>query len=170
MTGPRAADRYARSRGGSPAIATLLAEWRAAERRWERHMPAEEVQAAALDVVRAFVAYQDAALPADSGEFMLITDETQTYVGVTRGVTAVLGYHPEELIGRRISDLAAPDIRDATPSQWQAFLEDGRQEGHFRLMTARGDPVSLLYQARAHHPVPGFHMSRLWSDKRPATR
>jgi len=142
-----------------------LAEWRAAERRWERHMPATDVHAAALDVVRAFVAYQDAAVLADSGEFMLIADETQTYVGVTRGVTAVLGYQPEELIGQRISDLAAPDIRAATPAQWQAFLEDGRQEGRFRLMTARGDPVSLLYQARAHHPVPGFHMSRLWPDE-----
>ena len=128
-------------------------------------MPAADVQAAAMDVVRAFVAYQDAALPADSREFMLIADETQTYVGVTRGVTDVLGYQPEELIGQRISDLAAPDIRDETPTQWQAFLEDGRQDGHFRLLTAKGDPVSLLYQARAHHPVPGFHMSRLWPEE-----
>jgi PAS domain S-box-containing protein len=128
-------------------------------------MPAADVQAAALGVVRAFVAYQDAALPADSGEFMLIADDTQTYVGVTRGVTEVLGYQPEDLIGQRISDLAAHDIREATPAQWQAFLADGRQDGRFRLLAATGQPVSLLYQARAHHPVPGFHMSRLWPDE-----
>jgi len=35
-------------------------------------------------VVRAFVAYEDAALPPAS--FMLIADDAQTYVGVTGGV------------------------------------------------------------------------------------
>jgi len=148
----------------SPSIPALLAEWRATERRWERRMPAADVQSAALEVVRAFVAYQNAALPADTREFLLIADDTQTYVGVTRGVTAVLGYQPEDVLGQRISDLAAPDIREATPTQWHAFLDDGRQDGRFRLLTATGQPVSMLYQARAHHPVPGFHLSRLWPD------
>jgi PAS domain-containing protein len=135
-------------------------------------MPAADVQLAALEVVRAFVAYQDAALPADTREFLLIADDTQTYVGVTQGVTVVLGYRPEDVIGQRISDLAAHDIREATPAQWQAFLADGRQEGRFRLLTATGQPVPLLYQARAHHPIPGFHMSRLWPEEatKPVTR
>ncbi len=62
----------------SGSIADLLTQWRAAERRWERPASAEEVYAAALDVVRAYVAYQDAPLPAGTGEFMLITDENQT--------------------------------------------------------------------------------------------
>ena len=118
----------------------MLAAWRATERRWERHAPADEVHAAALEVVAAFVAYQDVALRSQPGEFMLIVDEDQTYVGATRGVTTVLGYRPEEL----------------------AFVREGRQEGRFRLQTAGGAPVELRFQARAHHPVPGFHLSRLW--------
>jgi PAS domain S-box-containing protein len=153
----------------SNSISELLASWRAAERRWERLAPAEEVNAAALDVVHAFVAYQDAALPADTREFMLITDETQTYVGVTRGATTVLGYRVDELIGRRIQDLAAPGDREDAPGQWLAFISAGRQEGQFRLLTRTGEPVGLRYQARAHHPVPGFYMSRLWPDAPPET-
>jgi PAS domain S-box-containing protein len=149
---------------GSIPIADLLMQWRAAERRWERPAPADEVHAAALDVIRAYVAYQDAALPIDTGEFLLIADESQTYVGVTRGATAILGYEVDELIGRRIEDLAAPGDREATPEQWLSFLSTGRQEGGFGLLARDGRTVRLRYQARAHHPVAGFYLSRLWPD------
>jgi PAS domain S-box-containing protein len=149
-------------RMGGSSIPELLGAWRAAERRWERRAPADEVRAAALDVIRAYVAYQDAALPADSPEFMLIADEHQTYVGVTRVATRILGYSVDELLGRSIADLAAPADREATPDQWLEFLRSGRQEGTFSLLARDGQPVRLHYVARAHHPVPGFHMSRLW--------
>lgn len=146
------------------SIPELLASWRAAERRWERQASPDEVHAAALDVVEAFVTYQDAALPRDTHEFILVVDEDQTYVGATRGVTTLLGYEPEELMGRRIGDLAAPEQLETAPAQWLAFITVGRQEGRFRLRTRDGEPVVLHYQARAHHPVPGFHLSRLWPD------
>jgi PAS domain S-box-containing protein len=146
------------------SIPDLLAAWRAAERRWERPAPADEVEAAALDVVRAYIAYQDAALRDDTTEFTLIADESQTYVGATRGATTVLGYPVDELVGRTIADLAAPDDREAAPDQWLEFLRAGRQEGTFSLIARNGEPVRLHYVARAHHPVPGFHMSRLWPE------
>ncbi|HEY8845155.1 MAG TPA: PAS domain-containing protein [Candidatus Limnocylindrales bacterium] len=146
------------------SIPELLAAWRAAERRWERHAPPEEVHAAALEVISAWVAYQDAALAPDAREFMLVADDHQAYVGATRGVTAILGYAPDELIGRRVEEIAAPQLQAETPAQWAAFLAEGRQDGGFRLRAKDGQIVSLRYQARAHHPVPGFHMSRLWPD------
>ena len=149
---------------GTSSIPELLRAWRAAERRWERVAPAEEVRAAALDVIRAYVAYQDAALPADSSEFLLIADEDQRYVGVTQGATRILGYPVDELLGRSIADLAAPADREATPDQWLEFLRAGRQEGTFSLLDRDGRAVRLHYVARAHHPVPGFHMSRLWPE------
>jgi PAS domain S-box-containing protein len=148
----------------------LLAEWRAAERRWERVAPAADVQAAALDVVRSWVAYQDAALPPDSTEFMLVADEDRRYVGVTRAVMAVLGYEPSELIGKRIDDLAHPEQSAATSAEWQEFLAQGRLDGVFVLRARDGHAVACSYQARAHHPVPGFHMSRLWVDRLTAAR
>jgi PAS domain S-box-containing protein len=151
------------------SIPELLAAWRAAERRWERKAPSEEVRAAALEVIEAWAAYQDAALPADTREFILVADDVGTFVHATRGVTAALGYDAHDLIGLRIEDLAAIELQEQTPRQWAAFLADGRQEGLFELRTKDGRVVSLLYQARAHHPVPGFHASRLWPiDHRPA--
>jgi PAS domain S-box-containing protein len=150
---------------GTALISDLLAAWRDAERRWERPGSAEEVRMAAMSVVHAWTAYQDAALSRGSGEFMLVADDEQTYVGATVGVTGALGYEPEELIGLRISDVAAPELQESTPGQWAQFLADGRQDGRFRLRAKDGPLVSLRYQARAHHPVPGFHLSRLWPDE-----
>jgi PAS domain-containing protein len=147
------------------SIPELLAVWRAAERRWERPAPAEEVRAAALEVIAAWAAYQDAALPPDTSEFMLVADDVGTYVHATQGVTAVLGYDPVDLIGARVEDLAAIALQDTTPGRWADFLAEGRQDGRFQLRAKNDRLVSLHYQARAHHPVPGFHASRLWPDE-----
>ena len=149
---------------GTASISGLLEEWRAAERRWEQQGSAEEVRLAAEAVVRAWVAYQDAAIPHDSGEFMLVADDDQSYIAATAGITKVLGYEPGDLIGLRVEDLAAPELRETTPTQWAQFMADGRQDGRFRIRAKDGRLVSLQYQARAHHPVPGFHMSRLWQN------
>jgi PAS domain S-box-containing protein len=119
-------------------------------------------------VVRAWAEYQDAALPHDSEEFMLVADDDSTYVAATQGVSRVLGYDPAELVGRRIEDVAAPEFRAATPGQWNQFLLDGRQGGSYRLRAKDGELVALRFQARAHHPVPGFHVSRLWPEDAPA--
>jgi PAS domain-containing protein len=140
----------------------LLATWRRAERHWERFGSPAEVRAAAMAVVNAYVDYQEASLPADSNEFILIADDDQTLVAATSGVTAVLDYRPEEVIGRTIAELAGDEDVASTPAQWHSFLAAGRQDGRFRLRARDGHSVALGYQARAHHPVPGFHLSRLW--------
>lgn len=41
---------------------------------------------------------------------------------------------------------------------------NGRQDGTYDLEAKDGPMVTLRYQARAHHPVPGFHVSRLWPE------
>lgn len=156
----------------SRAVPELLAAWRAAERRWERIADDHDVAAAALEVVRTWLAYQEATLPTDYDEFLLVTDDDQRYVGATSGLTRVLGLAPEDILGRRIEDLAAPDLRPTTPDRWARFVADGRQEGEFTLCSADGVPVELSFQARAHHPVPGYHVSRLWptGNARPQSR
>lgn len=103
-------------------------------------------------------------MPPEIDEVLLVADDDQVYVGVSRGVTRLLGYDLTELLGSRVEDVAVPDLLATTPAQWAAFLADGRQDGVFQLRTKDGRHVSVHYQARAHHPVPGFHMSRLWSD------
>ena len=95
---------------------------------------------------------------------MLVADDDGAYVAATSGVEDCLGYDPETLVGMHIADLAAAELLETTPAQWAAFLAEGRQDGRFRLRAIDGRLVSLRYQARAHHPVPGYHMSRLWLD------
>jgi len=149
------------------SITELLAAWRAAERRWERPASPDQVHEAALAVVAAWAAYQDAALGSASREFMLIADDAGAYVAATRGVEAFLGYQRDALLGLRVADLAAEPSK-TTEAQWSAFLTAGRQDGRFRLRAIDGRIVNLRYQARAHHPVPGYHMSRLWPDEDPS--
>ena len=96
---------------------------------------------------------------------MLVADDEGVYVTATAGVEACLGYRRDTLIGMTISDLAAPELFESTPAQWTAFLAAGRQDGRFRLRGVDGQIVHLRYQARAHHPVPGYHLSRLWPDQ-----
>ena len=146
------------------SIGELLNAWREAERRWERPASADEVRGAALRVISAWAAYQDAVLGTETTEFMLVADDAGTYVATTQGVTRVLGFQPEELVGRSIEEFAAPELRSQTPEQWSRFLVDGRQDGRYRLKCRDGSFVPVQFQARAHHPVPGYHMSRLWPD------
>jgi PAS domain-containing protein len=147
-----------------PSLPELLNAWRAAERRWERPASDADVRTAASGVLAAWLAYQDAALPPEPGEFILVAGDDQVYVAATAGVRAVLGYEPDELVGRTISELASPELRGSTADEWAAFLAAGRLDGRFRLMTKSGSPIALRFQARVHHPVPGFHISRLWPD------
>src|SRR4029078_7561403 len=115
------------------SIEILLAGWREAERSWEGSTPGEDTRAAARRVLGAWVAYQDVALTAERRAFLLVGDNYSTYVAATGGVLAVLGYKPAEMVGGRITDFASPELKNATPSQWSAFLVSGRQEGRFML-------------------------------------
>jgi PAS domain S-box-containing protein len=115
-----------------------------------------------LQVISAWAAYQDAALGTEATEFMLVADDAGTYVAATQGVARVLGFQPMDLLGRGIEEFAAPELRAQTPEQWSRFLVDGRQEGRYRMKCRDGSLVTVRFQARAHHPVPGYHMSRLW--------
>ena len=98
----------------------------------------------------------------------MVADDDRVYVAVTAGVTKVLGYFPDDLVGRRIDDIAAPEQPETTRELWTTFVLDGRQDGRFRLRARDGTLVWLRYQARAHHPIAGFHISRLWPDDDPA--
>ncbi len=146
----------------SSVVAERLAEWRAAERAWEGMSPeAPGFRDASIAVLRAWLAYQAATEPAEPGTFALVADDDHAYVAVSAGVTAVLGYEPAELLGLHIEDIAAPDLAALTPEQWRAFLAAGRQDGEYRLLAKDGSTVAVRFQARAHYPIPRFHLSRL---------
>ncbi|HEX4817628.1 MAG TPA: hypothetical protein VFV66_33215, partial [Nonomuraea sp.] len=71
------------------SLPALLDAWREAERIWEQSEGTEHLRAAALDVVKAWTAYQN-AVAAPAGEFKLVADDEGRYVAATDGVTGVL--------------------------------------------------------------------------------
>lgn len=145
-----------------PTIHEALNAWRAAERRWEtldHRDPA--YRKASIDVIAAWLSYHAPTEQADAGSFVLVADDEHRYVAVSDGVRGVLGYEPADLLGRRIEEITPPELAARTPAQWQQFLADGRQEGEFRLLAADGREVAVRFQARAHYPIPGYHLSRL---------
>jgi PAS domain S-box-containing protein len=143
-------------------VSEALDRWRAADRRWGATAPGDPAyRDAAADVIVAWLGYQEAA-DERPGSVVLIVDDELRYVAVSNGVRDALGYEPSELIGLRIADIASPDLVASTPAEWQRFLEEGRQEGTFRLRARDGRDVAMRFQARAHHPIPGYHVSRLW--------
>ncbi len=145
-------------------IPDALGAWRAAERRWEATDPAEPgYREAAIEVISAWLRYQELA-ERDQGSFVLVTDDDHRYVAVGGGVKVALGYEPAELLGQGVEDITAPDLAADTEMAWQRFLTDGRQDGEYRLLAKDGREVSMHFQARAHHPIAGFHSSRLRPD------
>jgi PAS domain-containing protein len=144
-------------------IPTLLEAWRAADRRWEATPPDDPgYRAACIDVLRSWLAYHAAADPGELGEFALVADDERRYVVVSDGIEATLGYAPESVLGLRIEDLAAPSVVEGTPERWREFVLAGRQDGTFELVARDGAVLRVRYQARAHFPIAGFHLSRLW--------
>ncbi len=143
------------------SITDALFAWREAERRWEGTDPADpDYRSSCVAVVSAWVRYHE-LMDEGAGSFVLVADDEHRYVAASHGVGAALGYGPDDLLGRRIDDIAAPDLAPGTPAAWQRFLADGRQDGEFRLIDCDGREVAFSFQARAHHPIPGFHTSRL---------
>jgi len=145
----------------APGLQDALAAWRHAERRWESIEPDDpRYRAAALEVVSAWLSYHEAS-ETERGTFVLIVDEEQRYVAVSSGVTDILGYTPGEMVGRNIESVVAGGAEVDPAHDWMRFLTDGRQEGEYSMLDRDGRAMRLRYQARAHHPIPGYHLSRL---------
>lgn len=144
-------------------VAELLEAWRAADRRWESTPQDDPIfREIAIDVLRAWLAYQAATDHGHPAEFALVADDDRSFVAVSAGVETALGYEPASILGRRVEDLAAPGHVAETAERWAAFIREGRQDGTFELRHRDGRMVSLTYQARAHYPIANFHLSRLW--------
>lgn len=145
-----------------PTIHEALNAWRAAERRWEATPPDDPgYRSASISVIAAWLTYHAPNEEAEPGSFALVADDDHRFVAVSDGVKATLGYEPTDLLGKSIEDIAPHDLAARTPAQWQAFLAEGRQDGEFRLLASDGREVSLRFQARAHYPIAGYHLSRL---------
>jgi PAS domain-containing protein len=152
----------------TPTVAEALDGWRTAERRWNATHPDDPTfRAVSIDLISAWLDYQVATEGIEPGCVVLVADDEQRYVAVVGAIDSLLGYAPEDLIGRRVQEITAPALAESTPAEWQRFLADGRQEGGYRMLGWDGREIAVRFVAIAHHPIPGYHLSRIWPTESP---
>jgi formate hydrogenlyase transcriptional activator len=81
---------------------------------------------------------------------ILLADDERRYRDASVGASKLLGLPREKIIGRSLDDFAAPDIKPEISERWQAFLENGEQQGTLRLMGPDGDAKEVGYTAKGN--------------------
>lgn len=146
----------------SRTIPDLLAQWRDAERRWERTAADDPASGdARREVLETWLAYQEAAGYLASDEMVLVADERMRYVVANAEAYRVLGYPAGSIAGLTVADLAAPGNDAAVELAWCEFLRTGRLDGEYVLRRRDGTVLRATQIARTHLPVAGYHTSRL---------
>jgi formate hydrogenlyase transcriptional activator len=98
---------------------------------------------------------------------ILITDDDRHYRDASSGAGKLLGLSREEIIGRSLDDFVEPGFKTQISGQWQAFLEEGKQEGTLRLVGPGGSPREIDYIAK-ENILPVRHLLLLRDKKAPA--
>src|SRR5580765_334128 len=65
---------------------------------------------------------------------ILLTDNDRHYREASVGAGKLLGLSREEIIGRSLDDFTGPDFKPVISERWQAFLQEGEQEGTLQLV------------------------------------
>jgi PAS domain S-box-containing protein len=91
---------------------------------------------------------------------ILIASDTGEYVGANDAACDLFGVSLDELLGAKVEDFVRPGEVHQTRLAWQAFLEQGEQEGEFPLYRPDGEMRSLEFKAKAGF-LPGRHLSIL---------
>ena len=91
---------------------------------------------------------------------MLIADNQANYLDANPSACAVFGVSREEMLQRKLSDFVEPGRHEEVEKAWQAFVEEGEQEGEFRLYRPDGTTRELEYRAKAR-VLPNRHLSVL---------
>jgi PAS domain S-box-containing protein len=91
---------------------------------------------------------------------ILIASDTGEYVGANDAACELFGVSLDELLGAKVEDFVRPEEVHQTRLAWQAFLEQGEQEGEFPLYRPDGEIRNLEFKAKAGF-LPGRHLSVL---------
>ena len=83
-------------------------------------------------------------------EPILIADSDRHYVDANSGAGRLLGRSRDQIIGRRIDDFAEASFRPRIEQLWRAFMEQGEQEGTFRLVSPDGNVHEVEYTAKCN--------------------
>ncbi len=91
---------------------------------------------------------------------ILVANDDRVYVACNPAAAVLLGTPQDRIIGRRIDDFTAKDVRPHVPQAWARFLEAGSDSGDIVLVRPDGGRLVVSYSAMAHVD-PGLHVSIL---------
>ena len=91
---------------------------------------------------------------------MLLADDDRTVIDANDPAVELLGRERDQLVGMKIEEYTAPELRDVAPQMFETFLEAGSQAGPFSLIRPDGTTVDCCYSASANI-MPGVHLSIL---------
>lgn len=83
---------------------------------------------------------------ADQNDCLMFVDAQRRYFHVTDSAAELLGYKREELLGRRIDDISAPEMHVA--EKFKSYVRDGSQHGVFSLRHRNGSIIRVRYAAK----------------------
>jgi PAS domain S-box-containing protein len=81
---------------------------------------------------------------------VLIADDAGNYRDASAGAGKLLGLPRDAVIGRQIGEFAPPCLRPQVTQLWQAFVQQGEQEGKLELLAPDGTPREVEYVARGN--------------------
>ena len=81
---------------------------------------------------------------------ILIADNDRHYREASVGASKLLGIPREKIIGRSLDDFAEPSFKPVISERWQAFLEEGQQQGTLPLVSPGGAPREVEYIAKGN--------------------
>lgn len=95
-----------------------------------------------------------------SSSAMMLADDDRVYVDLNDAACRMLNARREDIIGKRIEDLTAPELREFAPAMFEEFLRMQSLSGDYTLIDLQGNEVRCSYSASAN-VVPGLHLSIL---------
>jgi PAS domain S-box-containing protein len=79
-------------------------------------------------------------------EFITVVDSDRRFVQVSESFCQLLGYRPEELIGKPYDEVTAPNTNDI-PTVFRLFTEAGYMHGLWLLASRQGTRVLVRYES-----------------------
>lgn len=74
-----------------------------------------------------------------------VTDSRGNFTDVSPGYARLLGYHPEDLVGRHFTVVVPPNYKELAAAQQQAFVGNGtRDDLYFNTFTIQGKDGGLI--------------------------
>jgi len=86
-------------------------------------------------------------------EPILIADNDRHNLDASSGAGKLLGLSREQLIGSSLDDFVEPASKPKMSELWQAFLQNGEQEGTLSLVSPDGSPREVEYAAKGKCPA-----------------